>query len=281
MELESLSPNLLRPVLENRLSKLQNLLNETQKSCQKASAGRIRIAQKQGHPDFYLVTDRGSLEGQYIPRSKLTLIKQLLQKDYNQKLITLLQKEISVLQKYLQVTHNCKAITELYTKLCPVRRNHIKPVTLTNEQYSLKWQSVEYQGHPFAADTPEYQTARGERVRSKSEVIIADTLTRHHIPYRYEYPLKIIKGSQPLTIYPDFLCLNIHTRQEFLWEHFGMMDDPDYAQKATSKLRLLQENGILPGRNLILTMETQNTPLSTRVLEKIIKEFFENAEGSV
>lgn len=281
MKLEKLTPNLQGPVLESRLSELKELLLETKKACQHTPAGRLRISQKKGHPEYYLVSKRGSLRGHYLPYKKESLICQLAQKSYDQQLLKLLQKEITALKEYLHNTQNGTAIQKLYTSLCPARRALIQPVSLTDEKYAARWQNVETQPRQFAPDTPEYQTARGERVRSKSEVIIADTLTRYHIPYRYEYPLKITKGPQPLTIYPDFLCLNVHTRQEFLWEHFGMMDDPDYAQKATSKLRLLQENGILPGRNLILTMETQNVPLSTRVLEKIIKEFFENAAGSV
>ena len=51
------------------------------------------------------------------------------------------------------------------------------------------------------------------------------------------------------------------------------MDDPDYAKNAASKLRLYAENNIFPGRNLILTMETQTIPLSTRAIERIITEF--------
>ena len=39
-------------------------------------------------------------------------------------------------------------------------------------------------------------------------------------------------------LHPDFYCLNLRTRQEFAWEHFGMMDDPDYASTTAEKLRL-------------------------------------------
>ena len=75
------------------------------------------------------------------------------------------------------------------------------------------------------------------------------------------------------TIYPDFHCLNVRTRNEYYWEHFGLMDDPDYSKNAAGKLRLYTENGILPGRNLIITMETKTEPLSTKTLEKLIENF--------
>ena len=273
MKYESLSPNLLKGALENRLKELQQQLAVTKKALAKAPPGRIRISQKHGHPEYYLVTERGSLRGKYIPKKHIQLAAQLAQKDYDTQLLDLLKTEIAALQNYLHDTRNGTAIPKLYTSLCPSRRALIQQVTLTDEQYAAQWQSVQFEGLPFDPDMPEHLTARDERVRSKSEVIIADALIRHGIPYRYEYPLKLNKGRQLLTIYPDFLCLNIHTRQEFLWEHFGMMDDPDYAHKTTAKLLLYEENGILPGRNLLLTMETQTEPLSTRAVEKIISEF--------
>ena len=273
MTYELLSPNLLKESLENRLSKLEPLLAEKIKACEKAPLGRIRIAQRRGHPNYYHVTERGSLKGKYIPKKQLHLATQLAQKDYDTQLINLLQTEITALQNYLRGTRNGMSIQKLYTSFCPSRRALIHPVTLPDEQYAAQWQAVQYKGLPFEQDAPVHTTVRDERVRSKSEVIIADALLRHGIPYRYEFPLKLNKGRQTLTFYPDFLCLNIRTRQEFLWEHFGMMDDPAYAQKATAKLRLYEENGILPGRNLLLTMETQTEPLSTRAVEKIISEF--------
>ena len=79
--------------------------------------------------------------------------------------------------------------------------------------------------HPVAShpDMCMFYTSKGERVRSKSEVIIADVLNREGVPYRYEYPI-YIKGIGK--IYPDFTVLNIGIRKEMIWDHFGMMDDP-------------------------------------------------------
>lgn len=76
-----------------------------------------------------------------------------------------------------------------------------------------------------------------------------------------------------MTFHPDFLCLNVRTRQEFYWEHFGMMDDEDYKDNVVGKLNLYAGNGFLPGRNLIFSMESVEESLDTRVVEKMIKEF--------
>lgn len=280
--MEELSPNQLAPLLEKRLAELQNLLFTKKKSYEKAPQGRIRISQNGGHPEYYLVTERGSLRGKYLPHSQKTLARQLVQKDYDARLIKLLQKEITALQNYMKQTSNGRAIPELYDSLCPARRSLITPAILTNEQYAAHWQDVSWTGRPFASDAPYICTARGERVRSKSEVIIADTLFRHNIPYRYEFPITLKRSNSAdirrdfgssITLYPDFLCLNTRTRTEFYWEHFGLMDSTEYSNNAAGKLRLYTENGILAGRNLIITMETQTEPPSIKALEKLIEEF--------
>lgn len=269
--MEELSPNQLAPLIEKRLAELQNLLFTKKKSYEKAPQGRIRISQNGGYPEYYLVTERGSLRGKYLPHSQKTLTRQLAQKDYDARLIKLLQKEISALQNYMKQTSNGRAIPELYDSLCPARRSLITPAILTNEQYAAHWQDVSWTGRPFASDAPYICTARGERVRSKSEVIIADTLFRHNIPYRYEFPITLKRSNSDdirrdfgssITLYPDFLCLNTRTRTEFYWEHFGLMDSTEYSNNAAGKLRLYTENGILSGRNLIITMETQTEPFS-------------------
>ena len=63
--------------------------------------------------------------------------------------------------------------------------------------------------------------------------------------------------------------------KEFIWEHFGLMDNPDYANRTASKLKVFNENKIFPGKNLIITMETAETqPHTQRFLQR--NRFFDN-----
>ena len=125
-------------------------------------------------------------------------------------------------------------------------------------------------GKEFSEIAPEFYTTNGERVRSKSEIIIADLLTKEGIPYRYECPIYLIGIGR---IYPDFTVLNIRNRKEFLWEHFGMMDDPVYAENAIHKIRLYEQNGFFPGENLILTYESKKTPINQKILMNLIDKY--------
>ena len=277
MNIELIPPDTLGQQLQEKLQQLKNTLTYLKKYEKNQPAGHLRVAQKgDKRPQFYHYTSPDNLTGKYIRKNQISFARKLAQKDYNENIIQLLQKEITELEEYLSKANCGKAISEFYITLCEPRRTLITPITLTDEQFVAKWQEVTWVGRPFSQDLPVLNTARDERVRSKSEVLIADALTRHSIPYRYEYPLQLHRNSDSdaiITLYPDFLCLNVRTRQEFYWEHFGLMDSPEYSNNAAGKLRLYTENGILAGRNLIITMETQNEPLSTRTVNQLIKYY--------
>lgn len=292
MEQEQLKPTQITADLENRLRQLKQVLATTQKRLVNTPQGHLRVSQKGHNPEFYQITKPGDTHGTYIPRAKLTLARRLAQSDYDTRIIKQLNQEIRALQKYLVQTKggdNCttgrsgagadSALTAIYTKLCPARQSLVTPITLTDAQYAAQWQAVSWTGLPFSPDSPDYTTARGERVRSKSEVIIADTLARHGIPYRYEYPLEL-KTARSVnsacsghTFHPDFLCLNVRTRAEFYWEHFGLMDNPDYLERTLVKLKDFADIGLFPGKNFLFTMEAATCPLSTRLIENLINEF--------
>ena len=113
-------------------------------------------------------------------------------------------------------------------------------------------------------------TEKGERVRSKSEKIMADYFFRHGIEYKYECPIHL-KGVG--IVYPDFTFLSKRTGQEIYWEHCGMVDSPTYARNMVRKINAYERNGIFPGERLILTYETEQTILNTEKIEQMIQKY--------
>ena len=87
-----------------------------------------------------------------------------------------------------------------------------------------------------------HRTARGEMVRSKSEVIIADHLANKGVEYAYEQPLTI----DGVTKYPDFTIEDIESGLKFYWEHCGMLHVPSYRRRWEEKLAWYRTHGILP-----------------------------------
>lgn len=90
------------------------------------------------------------------------------------------------------------------------RQKLITPLTLSDDQYITQWKSVTWQGLPFTPDAPVYTTTQGERVRSKSEVLIANALAQHGIPYRYESPLTLQRHHTHDTITLQFPNCKTH-----------------------------------------------------------------------
>lgn len=101
---------------------------------------------------------------------------------------------------------------------------------------------VEYVGK-FLEDGLIHRTARGELVRSKSEVIIANLLHGLEIPYAYEQPFTGRDGS---IRYPDFTIDDAETGQRIFLEHLGMMAEPAYRRRWQSKLDWYRAQGVLP-----------------------------------
>ena len=166
-------------------------------------------------------------------------------------------------------TYISKIDSEL-PKLHTKRQLLVTPIEPIWEKELARWYDSEYHGKEFYEGTAEIVTEKGERVRSKSEKILADYFYRNNILYQYEKPL-YLKGYG--TIYPDFTFLSKKTRKEIYWEHEGMMDKPEYAKSAVKKIESYQRNGIHLGERLILTFETELTVLNSQIVEELVERY--------
>ena len=147
----------------------------------------------------------------------------------------------------------------------------VNPIVESEESFVKNWLK-EHIGemNPFPEETV-YLTNKGEKVRSKSEKILADMFYKLNIPYVYEARLEL---KNLKIIYPDFTLLRMVDRKTVYWEHFGLADDGEYASKALKKCAVYESEGFVLGRDFLFSVESRSTPLNIRALEKKIKEFF-------
>ena len=122
-----------------------------------------------------------------------------------------------------------------------------------------------------------HKTTRGEAVRSKSEVIIANLLHEKHIQYLYEAPLEI----DGVTKYPDFTIEDDNTGRTHYWEHLGMLSDESYRKRWHQKLEWLKEHGILSREDgggtrgtLITTEDSANGGIDSEAVMRLVEELF-------
>lgn len=265
------------PLLQAKAMKLAELISAKERFLKKAPVGRLRISKRGDHEQWFHVSDNTPQCGKYIPMENQRLARNLAQKDYDRKILPELKKMLSLLDGFIK-NFQRGDLNEKFGKMHSGRRKLITPVCLPNDEFVKNWQSIPYAGKEFEEDAPEIITARGERVRSKSEAIIADTLYRLSIPYKYECPrqlndFRMKSGKRTFMIFPDFTCLNVRLRREFVWEHFGMMDNADYSAQVAWKIACYEANGYFLGRNVIASLESNEVPLDAKKVERIARYF--------
>ncbi|MCQ2539769.1 MAG: hypothetical protein MJ114_04900 [Acetatifactor sp.] len=243
--------------IKERLREVEQMLDEIEKRKPFHPEGHLRVSNNGERTTYYHCAacyDDRYPGGKYIRKKDRALASQLAQKEYEQDLQLELEGEKHRLEKVLK---NCghKKSADIYGMLSPARKHLVTPLVYPVDIYREIWESQPYQGKAIQSNAVSFETERGELVRSKSEKILADKFYVLNIPYKYEHPFEL-RGYG--TVYPDFTILNVRTGKEILWEHMGMMGDPEYCMKAINKINRYAANGIFIGDRLIVSFESEN-----------------------
>ncbi|WP_026497207.1 hypothetical protein [Butyrivibrio sp. WCD3002] len=262
----------LKEMLIKEELRLQSIKRTVDDRLRDVPEGNLRITSTRNRVQFMHCMDKEKKmkeQGIYIKQDDRSLANALAQKTYDQRVQKLVDRRIKQIEK-LTKEYTDNEIDELFDNLHPIRKTLIKAVEMPWEQRLQEWKNTPYVGKEFAENIPEIYTKKGERVRSKSEKIIADTFFELGIEYKYECPLKL-KGYG--IVYPDFTILRKRDGKEIYWEHDGRMDEPDYANKAVRKINSYIANGIFPGDKLVISYETSKIVLNDRVIKMLIDEY--------
>ncbi|HVJ44295.1 MAG TPA: AAA family ATPase [Dongiaceae bacterium] len=129
-------------------------------------------------------------------------------------------------------------------------------------------------GGVFLEEKLIHRTTRGDAVRSKSEVIIANLLHSVGISYHYEHPLEL--GG--ITKYPDFTIEDDDTGVTYYWEHCGLLHDAVYYKRWEDKRAWYRAHGILPQDEgggpkgvLIVTRDTEGGGINSAEISALIE----------
>lgn len=263
--------DLLAELLENRKKFLEDLAARERRALERAPEGRVRCVSRNGKKmEYYHVTEKGSASGKYIHADNKELATALVQKSYDGDVLACAEAELACIYA-LEEQRNSWDLTQIYDQYGAARKELVTPAVLSDKDYVAQWLSREYENLGFEEDAPELYAQNGRRVRSKTEIFIADTLDKLVIPFLYEFPIYLNGYGK---VYPDFLILNVRLRKAYIWEHLGMMDDPKYVARNLAKIEAYQKNGYFLGDNLILTFETKDHPFDRRQIEAIARHYF-------
>lgn len=207
----------------------------------------------------------------YIPKSNQDLAVVLAAKEYYERLETKLnhiQKMIEYYERHIEKDQG--SIDALFAQ-----DSGYRPLleSISDTKDFSSWAREDYPSNPYQPEGKQFKTQTGIYVRSKSEKMIADTLTSYKISYRYEAALYL-----DYTIYPDFTIRHPETGDLYYYEHFGMVDDPNYRRKMLDKCDMYMRHEIF---DLLYTIESKDRPLTVEqidlALQPILRQPFAQA----
>lgn len=262
-------------VAKREIIKLENILAQIDVFLNNAPKGCLKWQNKNGKTYYYhqLKLDNNKWGREYIKKEELSLANKLAQKHYYALIKPIAKKQLEELEKLVR-HYPSDDLEEVYDSLCHERKELCEPLSRGVKSQLLQWYEEVFEPTTMHPENLRYETEQGEMVRSKSELIIANILYRNRgdILYKYERPLELICDGQNKTIYPDFTIINIHTGKIKYWEHAGRMDDTHYANEFVKKMNTYTSNGLVHGKDVVWTFETQSNSLDVGVVKKLVKQ---------
>lgn len=260
--------------LKKTINDLQEKLDMTKTFMEKVPKGYV-TCEKCGNSVRYYhnqVLKKGKRVRKNIRKSNINLAKTLATKRYYEELIPQLEAELGCCRHLMRNIENMGK-EKAFSKLSAYRKAILDPLYAAPDDNAMRWMTGTFSQKEMQPEVNSVKTRNGENVRSKSEKIIADELQSRGIPYRYECELKLKGISKP--IYPDFTVMNKRTGKTFFWEHLGRMDDIEYYGNMVWRLDIYAKNGIYVGDKLLLTYETDYSPIRTELIDYIIENYLE------
>ncbi len=253
---------------------LRKAETEARRFLASAPEGAVYVSRNNGTFQYRVRKNGESRNGKYLKKKDIALARALAQKDYCRRFVECAERvdrELSILEDRETACSASFMYTELaeaYLAMPAGKRELVEAYVLPGEAFVEKWLAAPGNILGFKEGTAEIYAERGERVRSKSEKMIADKLFMLGVPYRYE-DLVVFENGE--TVCPDFKILDVAERKEILFEHFGLMSDEDYQNRTVYKMELYNRNGYELGRDFLFTMETADKPLDMRCFERMIR----------
>lgn len=238
---------------------------DIKKQISKLPEGRL-LCESNGNysKHYHYVYDKNSKREikEIIPSKQLNFAKDLALKQYLSYRLEDLDYIYSLLSQYISRLSKHKFKAEKY-----LQKQHIRDLIISslygddfNNHLSTTNSDCNSQLH---TESLKFKSISGNILRSKSELLIDQALFHSNLLYKYECPLTL----NSITLHPDFSIIRQSDSKLIVWEHFGMMDNPSYAQNAIQKLNLYIANGFIPNVNLLTTYETSDHPLDNRQID--------------
>jgi len=204
----------------------------------------------------------------YLSVKETTKLKDYGTKLYLTKLKQCLEDEIRLCMKGNIVDRENEG--KVYDSLPKVLRGMITPLATSTKYKIESWYNMPFKSNAYQLDSNNtYLTDLNEKVRSRAECLIANTLNKYSLKYHYEEELKLQSGKR---FYLDFKIAHPVTGEFYYIEFYGMMDNQEYALNAFRKI--VEYSNDIVFQNMISIFDSIDVPFSNVTLNNIIKNVF-------
>lgn len=253
-------------IAEEELARQKGLLLESEHILKGAPNGTLRCRKRKHKNSFYLYTNENGVSKEENINLDTQLISRLVKKRIAQLTLKNAKINIALLEEFLD-KYKASEPTDIIKLLPEGYVNALKTEALSEIQ---KWAAEQSKQYFYDPKVHKHETISGIKVRSKSEALIANTLTYYGIPFYYEKPLSH-EGFDGRSFYPDFTIV-LPTGELILWEHLGMLDNLNYCIHNAEKINFYQKQSYMIGINLIITQDDSNGGCSSAYIDKLVRE---------
>ena len=256
-------------VIAAEIARNQSAMEEYGKLLVELPEGRLAMVKSKGR--IYYLRINGK-EKHYLGGENNNEVQQLKKRRLAETGIELAKRNIALLEAirdgYERVDreHIMSILPKTY-RICPSNR-----VPEAEKVWVDLWEQADYaKKENCEYDMPEHITVKGEKVRSKSEVNIANMLHEKGIPYRYEEELQLRNGK---IVSPDFTIFVKNEGRTKLLEHCGAFYKNSYVEQYAWKVRNYIASGIIPNRDVFFTYEDMDGNIDTRAIDLMMEIHF-------
>lgn len=211
----------------------------------------------------------GNLREEYIGKRNSQAAAKYAGIFYGKKLLPVLESELNLLLRFKK-EYRPQDKYAVYHALPDQIREIVNPLVCDFRTIAKNWEGESGQDNDYPFEEGScYLTRKGERVRSRAELIIADILAELELPYKYEAAYYFENGRHS---FPDFTILSPKDGREYYLEYFGLMSDPDYAQNALEKIRRYAASA--DANRFIYIFESSAVSLDTKAVKNLIFRYF-------
>ena len=249
------------------------LLNYYEAEAEKNDSGcRLIVRNRKNGKREYYVKPQGSRREVFLGRKPTELVKKLQHQRFCAEGKRVLERNLQALDRFLHV----------YQPYDPDSLKMRLPESYRAEESGPGKNAEE--GNRFAqSENPYFRehlihtTSFGLVVRSRIEAAIAELAYAKGYYIMYEKGITLYGADgYGTTVYTDFILLpykNAPEEKWIYWEHLGLLSQEKYRQQALKKLELYIRNGILPGKNLILTADSLDGAVDMLSIGRILDSF--------